>query len=51
MVAEKVRHMAAAGVDYVIGSDGACLMNIEGRIRRENLDIKVLHVVEALTTA
>ena len=51
MVAEKVRHMAAAGVDYVIGADGACLMNIEGRIRRENLDIKVLHVVEALTTA
>lgn len=51
MVAEKVRHIAAAGVDYLIGADGACLMNIEGRIRRENLNIRVLHVVEALTTA
>jgi L-lactate dehydrogenase complex protein LldE len=49
MVAEKVRNIAAAGVDYVIGSDGACLANIEGRIRRENLGIKVLHVIEALT--
>ena len=51
MVAEKVRNIAAAGVDYVVGADGACLMNIEGRIRRENLDIKVLHIVEALMPA
>jgi L-lactate dehydrogenase complex protein LldE len=51
MVAEKVKHIAAAGVDYVIGADNACLMNIEGRIRRERLDIKVLHIVEALTAA
>jgi L-lactate dehydrogenase complex protein LldE len=51
MVAEKVRNIAAAEVDYVIGADSACLMNIEGRIRRENLDIKVMHVVEALMSA
>ncbi|MBN2320132.1 MAG: (Fe-S)-binding protein [Acidobacteria bacterium] len=48
MVKEKVRNIAAAGVDYLIGADGACLMNIQGRIRRENLNIRVLHVVEAL---
>jgi L-lactate dehydrogenase complex protein LldE len=51
MVTEKVRHIADAGVDYLIGADSACLMNIEGRIRRENLNIRVLHVVEALMTA
>lgn len=51
MVEEKVRNIAAAGVDYVIGADGACLMNIEGRIRRENLGIEVLHIVEVLMTA
>jgi L-lactate dehydrogenase complex protein LldE len=51
MVTEKVRNIAAAGVDYLIGADGACLMNIQGRIRRENLNIKVLHIVEALMTA
>jgi L-lactate dehydrogenase complex protein LldE len=48
MVTEKVRNIAAAGVDYLIGADCSCLMNIEGRIRREKLDIGVLHVVEAL---
>jgi L-lactate dehydrogenase complex protein LldE len=50
MVAEKVRNIADAGVDYVIGADNACLMNIQGRIQRENLGIGVLHVVEALMT-
>jgi len=48
MVTEKVRNIANAGVDYVIGADGACLMNIRGRIEREKLNIDVLHVVEAL---
>ena len=51
MVSEKVRNIAETGVDYVIGADGACLMNIKGRIQRENLDIRVLHIVEALMTA
>ena len=50
MVTEKVRNIAEAGADYVIGADNACLMNIRGRIKRENLDIGVLHVVEALMT-
>jgi L-lactate dehydrogenase complex protein LldE len=48
MVIEKVDNIKAAGVDYLIGADGGCLMNMKGRIDREKLNIKVLHVVEAL---
>ena len=48
MVVEKVNNIKAAGVDYLIGADGGCLMNMKGRIDREKLNIKVLHVVEAL---
>ena len=48
MVVEKVNNIQAAGVDYLIGADGGCLMNMKGRIDREKLDIKVLHIVEAL---
>ncbi|MBN1465430.1 (Fe-S)-binding protein [candidate division KSB1 bacterium] len=48
MVTEKVQNIAAAGVDYVIGADGACLMNIEGCIKREGYNIRVYHVVEVL---
>jgi L-lactate dehydrogenase complex protein LldE len=49
MVEEKVRNIAAAGVDYCIGAEPSCLVNIEGRIRRENLGIRVMHIVEVLT--
>jgi len=48
MVTEKVENIRAAGVDYLIGADGGCLMNIKGRIDRENLGIRVMHIVEAL---
>lgn len=50
MVTEKVDNIMAAGVEYLIGADGGCLMNIKGRIDRLKLNIKVLHVVEALMT-
>ena len=48
MVAEKVENIKDAGVDYLIGADGGCLMNIKGRIDREKLGIRVMHVIEAL---
>lgn len=48
MVAEKVKAMAATGAEYVIGADGGCLMNIEGRIRRTGLHLKVLHIAQVL---
>ena len=51
MVAEKVDNLVEAGVDYLIGADAGCLMNIEGRIRRQGYEIKVLHIVEALMTS
>ncbi|MDZ7371170.1 MAG: Fe-S oxidoreductase, partial [candidate division KSB1 bacterium] len=33
----------------VIGADNACLMNIEGRLRKEGHAIRVMHIVEVLT--
>lgn len=48
MVAEKVDNLVKADVDYLIGADAGCLMNIEGRIRRQKHDIQVLHIVDAL---
>jgi L-lactate dehydrogenase complex protein LldE len=50
MVAEKVENLSKAGVDYLIGADAGCLMNIDGCIRRRGLAIKVMHIVEALMT-
>ncbi|GGI41125.1 (Fe-S)-binding protein [Mammaliicoccus stepanovicii] len=48
MVDEKVDSIAQSGADYLIGSDASCLMNIEGRIKRRGLNVKVLHIAEVL---
>ncbi len=48
MVTEKVDNLVAAKIDYLIGADAGCLMNIEGRIRREGHAIKVMHLADVL---
>ncbi len=48
MVDEKVEHIKETGADVLIGGDCGCLMNIGGRIKREELPIKVMHLAEML---
>lgn len=48
MVDEKIHDIEGINVDYVIGADCGCLMNIGGRIERKNKPIKVLHIAEVL---
>ena len=48
MVSEKVENIAAAGVDTVLAGDIGCLLNIAGRMRRENRIGRVFHVAEVL---
>ncbi|WP_416235921.1 (Fe-S)-binding protein [Psychrobacillus psychrodurans] len=48
MVKEKVEHIKQANTDYLIGADCGCLMNIGGRLSREQQSIEVLHIAEVL---
>lgn len=48
MVKEKVEHIKQANTDYLIGADCGCLMNIGGRLSREQQSIEVLHIAELL---
>lgn len=48
MVKEKVEHIKQANTDYLIGADCGCLMNIGGRLSREQQAIEVLHIAEVL---
>lgn len=48
MVKEKVNNIMNANVDYLIGADCSCLMNIGGRLSRENQPVQVLHIAEVL---
>ncbi len=48
MAIEKVENIRTAGVDYLIGADAGCLMNMQGVITRKKYPIKVLHITEVL---
>ncbi|RST71863.1 (Fe-S)-binding protein [Siminovitchia acidinfaciens] len=48
MVDEKVEHIKETGADVLIGGDCGCLMNIGGRIEREGLPVRVMHLAEVL---
>ncbi|WP_395755981.1 (Fe-S)-binding protein [Edwardsiella ictaluri] len=48
MVKEEVSHMMEAQPEYLIGADISCLINIGGRLQREGLPVKVMHIAEVL---
>ena len=50
MADNKCRHIAAARADAIVGGDLGCLLNIEGRLRRNgDHTTRVLHVAEVLS--
>lgn len=48
MLEKKLRHIAATGADTLIAGDLGCLMNMAGKLKREDSPIKVRHVAEVL---
>jgi L-lactate dehydrogenase complex protein LldE len=47
---EKVKQILATGVEWVVGNDPGCLMNIQGELNRVKSPIKVKHLVEILNS-
>lgn len=45
---DRIADHIANGVEYITGNDMSCLMHLEGIIRRQKLDIKVIHVANIL---
>ncbi|WP_188377561.1 (Fe-S)-binding protein [Halobacillus andaensis] len=50
MVHEKAEHISETKADYLIGGDMGCLMNMGGRLRRNDQDVKVLHIAQVLNS-
>jgi len=48
MVADKARDIQATGADMLLAGDLGCLLNMAGRLKRENSPIQVRHVAEVL---
>jgi L-lactate dehydrogenase complex protein LldE len=50
MADNKCQHIAATHADAIVGGDLGCLLNIEGRLRRNgDHSTRVLHVAEVLS--
>jgi len=45
---DRVNDHIAHGAQYITSADLSCLMHLEGILRRENSDVKVIHVAEIL---
>ncbi|MDQ3050527.1 MAG: (Fe-S)-binding protein [Bacteroidota bacterium] len=45
---KKVNHILATGADVVISTDMGCLMHLEGYIAKNNISLKVMHLVDVL---
>lgn len=50
MVDEKVASIQQTGVHYLIGADAGCLMNIGGRMERQHIEVKTMHIAEVLNS-
>jgi L-lactate dehydrogenase complex protein LldE len=48
MVSAKVKNIEAANAEIITAGDLGCLMNIAGKLKRENSTVKVFHIAEIL---
>ena len=48
MVADKTRDITATGADTLLAGDLGCLLNMAGRLKRENSPIRTRHIAEVL---
>ena len=46
----KLDRLEEAGVEMLVGADAACLIHLEGGLRRRNNPMQVLHIASALAT-
>lgn len=48
MVCEKVANVCATNASVLVGTDMGCLMNIDGRLNKENKPMRVMHIAQLL---
>ena len=47
---EKIKNAEAVQAEYIISTDVSCLMHMEGLIKKENKNIKTLHLADVLAS-
>ena len=47
---EKITNALETGANYLISTDMSCLMHMEGYLKKEKIDLKVMHIAEVLAS-
>ena len=50
MADEKLKEAEATGAEYLVSTDMSCLLHLQGRITKENKNLKVMHLVDVLAS-
>lgn len=50
MAERKVKNALDTGAEYIVSTEMSCLMNIDGYIKKHNLPLKVIHIVDILAS-
>ncbi len=48
MTEQKVENALKTGAEYIVSTEASCLMNMDAYIRKQNLPIKTIHLVDVL---
>lgn len=48
MAEQKVANALATGAEYMISTDTSCLMHVDGYIKKNKIDLKVMHLADVL---
>ncbi len=48
MAEQKVANALETGAEYIVGTDTSCLMHIDGYAKKNNKNIKVMHIADVL---
>jgi len=50
MAKQKVQNALATGAQYIVSTDASCLMHQEGYIKKQNLAIQTIHLIDVLAS-
>ncbi len=50
MAEQKIKNALETGAEYIVSTDSSCLMHQEGYIKKHNLPIKVIHIIDILAS-
>jgi L-lactate dehydrogenase complex protein LldE len=50
MAQQKVQHALDTGAEYIVSTDASCLIHLDGYIRKHQLPIKTIHIIDVLAS-